>query len=125
MCPGPFFFGANLFMRITKSGFESLIKHEAAYAWSRYDRDNSACCIPLNLADHAWNTANNVGLEEIETVLLETLKKMPDEDVRKLAQDKLTEWDTNGDGKVTLAEFAEYVLRCVATGKDPWEFLEE
>lgn len=73
----------------------------------------------------SFRIANEIGLEEIENFFLKTLKKMGDDDVKKLAQQKLQEWDTDNDGRVTLADFAEYVLRAIATEKDPWEFLDE
>jgi hypothetical protein len=71
------------------------------------------------------STAGAVDVEDVKDVLYDMLKNAGDEEINTIAQEKVKQWDTNQDGKVTLADFTEYVIKSIAAEKDPWEFAQE
>ncbi len=69
--------------------------------------------------------AGSIDVENVKDVLYDMLKNAGDEEIDTIAQEKIKQWDTNGDGKVTLSDFTEYVIKSIAAEKDPWEFAQE
>ncbi len=69
--------------------------------------------------------AGSIDAENVKDVLYDMLKNAGDEEIDTIAQEKIKQWDTNGDGKVTLSDFTEYVIKSIAAEKDPWEFAQE
>lgn len=63
--------------------------------------------------------------DDVKRVLYDMLKDASDEEIDTVAKEKIQQWDTNNDGKVTLADFTEYVIKCIASEKDPWEFAQD
>ncbi len=70
-------------------------------------------------------TDGEIGIDRLEDVLYGLLQNASDEDIHHIAEEKIKEWDTNNDSKVTLADFTEYVIKALAQEKDPWEFATE
>jgi len=94
---------------VSPSGFDAFCKNRVVYGWSLYDRTGSG----------------TIDVDDVKRVLYQSLKNAGDDEIDAIANEKFKEWDSDNDGKVSLADFTEYVIKCIAAEKDPWEFAQD